>query len=258
MKKVLVTGSSGYIGSCLVKKLEERSDFEVLKFDYKDKTNVDLKGKLEAADIVVHLAAEKNLRDGDTSKMYIDDVALTGEIALSNKRVIFTSSVAAFENKSLYATSKRACEELIKGANKESIILRLNNVCGINSLGNPPFDKSLFQALYDNYKDPFKPVELFARQDTKRNYLYVVDLTDELLKVVLRPDNIEEKDFLLLAVGNDNMTALEFIKNVAVYNNFTPLVRVSPKVIQEQKEPNYLSNSWFFTNNVSKYKLTNG
>ena len=53
--KVLVTGSNGFIGSNLVSKLSEESQFEVIRFT-RDSTKEDLRNSISKADFIFHAA----------------------------------------------------------------------------------------------------------------------------------------------------------------------------------------------------------
>lgn len=129
MKKVLVTGCSGYIGSHLCKLLE--AEYEVHGLDvlepqhpvkkfYKVDINrlFTIPDQLEPYDAVVHLAALVNV--GESERMpimyYITNVNGTMNVVnkIPTKNFIFASTGAAEFCHSAYGTSKRAAEDCVK------------------------------------------------------------------------------------------------------------------------------------------------
>jgi UDP-glucose 4-epimerase len=128
MKKVLVTGCSGYIGSHLCKLLE--SEYEVHGLDVCEPQHpvtkfyqVDINklftipDQLDPYDAVVHLAALVNV--GESERMpimyYITNVNGTMNIVnkIPTKNFIFASTGAAEFCHSAYGVSKRAAEDCV-------------------------------------------------------------------------------------------------------------------------------------------------
>jgi UDP-2-acetamido-2,6-beta-L-arabino-hexul-4-ose reductase len=64
MKKVLVTGSNGFIGKNLCSVLRRREDVELLVYDL-DKRPEDLDRALGQADYIIHLAGVNRPKDTD-------------------------------------------------------------------------------------------------------------------------------------------------------------------------------------------------
>jgi len=164
--KILITGVSGYIGSCLYFYLKKR--FEVLGIDkintkFLKVQNCNLINarkinkilKEENPDLIIHLAAQSLVDETIHKKKYVlNNVKATKNLVnamVKNKlnNLIFSSTAAVykFKNKSIteknkiypkstYAITKLKCEKIIKNAKLNSIILRFFNVCSSLKVDN--------------------------------------------------------------------------------------------------------------------------
>ena len=126
MKKILVTGCSGYIGSHLCKRLE--SEYEVYGLDIRPNEHpvrqffqVDINRPLEVGfefDAVVHLAALVNVGQSEQMPIQYYITNLNGTMNVLNKiktkNFIFASTGAAESCNSAYGISKRAAEDVVK------------------------------------------------------------------------------------------------------------------------------------------------
>jgi len=131
VKKVLVTGGSGFIGGHFIKLIER--DFDVTNYDLEE--GYDIRGALpfNTFDYVVHFAALKSVPDGEANPHNFIDTNCWGttNIAERNKdsRFIFISSSSANEVRSIYGATKLFGEQVVKRL-KNSLSIRIYNVFG--------------------------------------------------------------------------------------------------------------------------------
>jgi nucleoside-diphosphate-sugar epimerase len=193
---ILVTGSSGYIGSILCNRLKKYHyvigvDRKPGKFtNYKkDATRIDVLNY----DIVVHLAGNKFLRTGDSLSMWHDNFQTTYHLLKENPQPYFiyassaavygkSSRVAQYESDptepiSVYGKSKLASELLIQSMSTNYCIMRFFNVSGAEEeLGNNnKDDPSLIASLLLR-----KKVTLNANPRIYRDFIHVSDLVDAI------------------------------------------------------------------------------
>lgn len=126
MKKILVTGSSGYIGSHLCKMLEK--DYEVHGLDIREPkhpvkkfSQIDINRLFnteEEYDAVIHLAALVNVSESERIPIqyYITNINGTMNVInkIKTKNFIFASTGAAALCESAYGISKRAAEDVVR------------------------------------------------------------------------------------------------------------------------------------------------
>lgn len=136
MKRVLVTGSRGFIGSNLVQALKRTPGIELFEFDVDHHRGI-LEEAISKASIVFHLAGvnrPENIEDYEEGNVGFTR-KLIELIDRANKKpvILFSSSIQA-ELINPYGLSKKGAEEvLIDWANKNKAIIliyRLPNVFG--------------------------------------------------------------------------------------------------------------------------------
>lgn len=206
--KILITGSSGYIGSHLCKFLDK--DFEVHGLDIRDsqyrvkkfyKFDINhLPAELISTyDTVIHLAALANVSESERipTQYYKTNLFGTYEVVckISCKNFIFASTGAAEVCQSAYGISKRASEDIVKDIcskhhNIPYTIFRFYNVIGTS--GYPPTNKDgLMHNLINSVNT--REFTIFGKDyDTPdgtciRDYVHVDEICNAIKKAIIKP-----------------------------------------------------------------------
>lgn len=182
--RVFVTGSAGYIGSHLVKKLRELGH-DVLTCDLKEQDNICFPRRIEA-DLAFHLAAFKSVPESikEPVKYYSNNIgALLGLLESFNGRVIFSSSACVYGDGPFredsptkatnpYGHSKIICEDILKVRGNYTI-LRYFNPYGKGGSDNliPIVEKSEAVQIYGGDYDTPDGTCL-------RDFIHIDDLID--------------------------------------------------------------------------------
>jgi UDP-glucose 4-epimerase len=164
MKKILVTGSSGYIGSHLCKLLEK--DYIVHGLDIREPQHpvkefykIDINRPFdsdEEYDAVIHLAALVNISESEKHPIIHYITNLNGTMNVINriktKNFIFASTGAAVLCDSAYGISKRAAEDVVREYCTEHdnipyTIFRFYNVIGTSGYGPTNIDGLMYNLM---------------------------------------------------------------------------------------------------------------
>jgi UDP-glucose 4-epimerase len=214
MKKILITGCSGYIGSHLCKLLE--NDYEihgldinepqvpVKKFYQVDITRLfTIPDQTEPYDAVIHLAALVNVGESEQIPMRYYFTNLNGTTNVMNKipakNFIFASTGAAVGCTSAYGISKRAAEDCVKEmctvhTPMDYTIFRFYNVIGSHFGIDPTNPDGLmynlikakttksFTIFGDDYKESWDGTPV-------RDYVHVMEICEALKMAIEKPSN---------------------------------------------------------------------
>ncbi len=229
-KKILVTGSSGFLGSHIADALDDAGYkvtlFDLNKSQYKRKSQdeiigniLDYKDVLDAIsghDVVYHFAAQADIetsgRDpSETIKANIIGTQNVIQAALDNKvkRILFASTIYVYsELGSFYRVSKQACEKILEEYKKEFgleyTILRYGSLYGPRANYFNSITNMLTQALIEN--------KIVRRGDGKeiREYIHVKDASE--LSVKALKSNFANKH--LIITGNQKIRVKDLLNMI--------------------------------------------
>jgi len=214
MKKILVTGSSGYIGQHLCKLLKQTGEYEIHGMDIVfNNKNLDVFTKqnvmqysrgfeitIHKYDAVVHLAALVRVNESVEKPDYYYRNNLFGTMNVLQQikydNFIFASTGAASNPTSPYGLSKRCAEDVVKEYckknNKQFTMFRFYNVIG--SDGIPPTNPDgLFYNLinaektgeFNLYGDDYNTPD----GSPVRDYVHVMEICHAIKTAIELPAN---------------------------------------------------------------------
>lgn len=213
VKKVLITGSSGYIGSHLCKMLT--GEYEVHGLDmnmpiapvdrfYKQDINKLFDPDTEY-DAVIHLAALVRVGESEHMpiKYYITNLNGTMNILnkVKTKNFIFASTGAAQDCSSAYGISKRAAEDVVRefcSVHRPTpyTIFRFYNVIGTDGYAPTNPDGLMWKLIEAEDTGSFtiygKDYEVSPDGTCVRDYVHVMEICDALKQAIEKPSNSVE------------------------------------------------------------------
>ena len=212
MKKILITGNSGYIGSHLSKMLMDTLKYEVHGLDIREPQQAmnrfyrqDINRLFtinEEFDAVIHLAALVNVGESEQIPIQYYITNLNGTMNVINKvktkNFIFASTGAADGCESAYGISKRAAEDVVKEFCTKHrptpyTIFRFYNVIG--SDGFPPTnpDGLMYNLIKARETGEFTifgtDYERTSDGTCVRDYVHVNEICDALMQAIEKPSN---------------------------------------------------------------------
>lgn len=185
IKKILVTGGSGFIGKHLMKVLGDRGanyDINTTEQGFMDILDYDMfKSVVRAIEpsAIIHLAAVSSLDKTKKDPVRALHTNIIGSYnvlkaaSIYKIPVLLASSAAVFEpGSSLYAASKE-CMEVISGLFPNAKIVRMQNVYG-------PGSKSVVNKFIKAIKNK---KEIVVNGNTVRDYIYIDDVVEALISI---------------------------------------------------------------------------
>jgi len=209
MKNILVTGSSGFIGTHLLSKLLKDNKYKIIKMDrsFGDITNKATWSNVPKCEIVIHLAGKTFVPDSWKNPESFINTNVTGTNLVlnycrqNNSKLIYLSSYLYGNPKKIpidekepikttnpYTLSKKIAEDLCnfyyRNYGVNVLILRPFNVFGQNQKEHFLIPSIIKQVILDKeikVKD-LKP---------KRDFIYVKDLIEAITKTIELKMNFE-------------------------------------------------------------------
>ena len=245
-KKILITGSSGYIGSHLCEMLGEH--YEVHGLDMIDPCvplnefyRCDIRkpflvpGDIEF-DAVIHLAALVNVGESEKKPISYYITNLNGTMNVVNKiktkNFIFASTGAAQDCSSAYGISKRAAEDVVreyctKHKQQDYTIFRFYNVIGNDGYEPTNPDGLMYNLIKARTTKEFTIFgDDYNTSDGTcvRDYVHVNEICDALKQAIEKPSNSIE--CLGHGIGKTVIDIVNMFKEV---NNIDFEVKVGPR-----------------------------
>ena len=277
MKRYLITGGAGFIGSTLIErllkennkvividnfcdfyspKIKEKnisefinnSNFELYREDIRNKAKIDRIFAENKIDIVIHLAAMAGVRPSIENPILYQEVNCIGtqnilEAMRNNniKKGIFASSSSVYGNCkevpfnekmivdfaiSPYAATKKSNEVMTHVYhslfNIDIMMLRFFTVYGPKQRPDLAINKFV-KLMLEN-----KEIHMFGNGTTSRDYTYVDDVVDGIIKssnYILKTEDIYE----ILNIGNSSPVKLkDMINTIGEVLNIEPRIRKLP------------------------------
>ena len=213
MKKVLITGNSGYIGSHLTKMLKD--EYEVYGLDKVEPQesphtfyhcDINRPFSLEDKfDCVIHLAALVRVGESEQIpiKYYITNLNGTMNVVnkIKTKNFIFASTGAAQDCSSAYGISKRAAEDVVREyctlhKQQDYTIFRFYNVVGSDGYEPTNPDGLMYKLIEARDTGVFtvygNDYDVSPDGTCVRDYVHVNEICDALKQAIEKPSNSVE------------------------------------------------------------------
>ena len=168
MQNILITGSEGFIGKRLQKKLTGR----VERIDFKLGLDLMSCSLPKDIDVIYHLAAQSSVEASWQDPVYdMDNIRMTARLVKEypNAKIIYTAS-AAISTTSPYGFSKCVAGEYIRNFHKNYVICMLPNVYGEKG----------GKSVVDIFKGQDE-VTIYGDGEQTRSYVHVDDIVEALI-----------------------------------------------------------------------------
>ena len=245
MKKILITGCSGYIGSHLVKMLADKYEVHGLDINVPQANGLrefyqhDIRKLIDIPtefDCVIHLAALVNVGESERMPIQYYITNLNGTMNVINKiktkNFIFASTGAAEGCESAYGISKRAAEDVVREYctqhnPKDYTTFRFYNVIGSDGFAPTNTDGLMHNLMQAKETGEFTIFGTdYGSYDGTcvRDYVHVNEICDALCSAIEKPSN--QIECLGHGVGHSVRDIVNLYKKV---NNVDFTVKEDPR-----------------------------
>jgi len=243
MKKILMTGATGFLGSNLLKSLlKDEHKITILKRSFSkierirdeikevsifdiDKTPIDKLFSKGSFDIILHCATDYGRKN--TDPLMITDANLMLplkllEIGIKNKVPCFINTDTLLDKRvNHYSLSKKQFKEWLNSYSRELICVNI----AIEHFFGPFDDKTKFVSFVIDKIISNAPEVQLTKGEQKRDFIYIDDVVDAFIKIIGNIDGLE-KGFYAYEIGSNEQIAIkaliEMIKQLS-RNNMTKL-----------------------------------
>ena len=234
MTKILVTGSSGHIGSVVYKQLSKIEGYQVYPFDIKvskaqDMLNPNAVAKaVKDMDIVIHLAAIPHPHKQFTGRDYFETNVvgtfnmIEASIAAGVKRFIYSSSTA------YYGIAKGISEVKAPIDSEETLnyvqmttpkdhfipcwlYYGSSKVASEALLASYGYSKQIEMAILRFSPCPTSDSKIAGIVKNWGTYVHVLDASNAIEKVVAYPEKLWYERFNISTIGTDTSKARDFL-----------------------------------------------
>jgi len=224
--RTLVTGGQGFIGSFLVKKLQERGD-NVEVIDIKSGRDIRTEDFKHSFDVVYHLAALRSVPNSFAEAREYFDTNVYGSYrvleAYRDTRIVNISTSSASNPIAPYGLSKKLAEK-IAAQYENTISLRLFNPFGEGGKCNDLVVPIFANAMVDD-----EQVYIHSDGNQDRDFTYVHDIVDEIIHY----GQNEETGITELGYGNST-SVNEVFRVMSEFFNYKKQPKYLPKRIGDQ------------------------
>jgi len=231
MKRIFITGGFGFIGSNLVKALQDK--YELVVWDKELSKGIDIKNDF---DYIYHLAANSDSRFPDDVEMYENNIVAFLEVlkfAVKGKaKLIYTSSAAVYGSRrekiiNAYAHSKILIDEIVKQFIKTHPRLKIVGLRPFNCYGPGELMKGRNASVITQWREQILKGERpkIFKGKYKRDFIYIKDVVKGLKQAMRLKNGIYD-----LGTG--------------VATDFRDVLRIVIKVLGVKVKPKFIKNPY--------------